>query len=102
MSSAWLQAAEAGQRRPRAGQEGEQRGLSAMRATYVPAPAAVVGVERLVVTAPAGLVGDGELTLYLTGHRRLRAVLPAGQLRDVLRRWAAAARAGLGELEIGE
>jgi len=91
-----------GQREPRAGREGEQRGLSALRATYVPDPAAPAGVERLVVTAPAGLAGDGELTLYLTGHRRLRAVLPAGKIRDVLRRWAAAARDGLGELEIGE
>ena len=56
----------------------------------------------LVVTAPTGLAGDGELVLYLPGRRRLRTVLPAGQLRDVLRRWAAAARAGQGELEIGE
>jgi len=73
-----------------------------MRATYTPAPAAAAGVERLVATAPAGLAGDGEVTLYLTGHRRLRAALPAGQLRDVLRQWAAAARAGQGDLEIGE
>jgi hypothetical protein len=73
-----------------------------MRATYVPDPATTVGVERLVVTAPAGLAGGGELTLYLMGHRRLRTALPAGQLRDVLRRWAAAARDGKGDLEIGE
>jgi hypothetical protein len=74
----------------------------AMRATSTPAPASTAGVERLVVTAPADLAGDGELTLYLTGHRRLREALPAEQLRDVLRRWAAAARAGQGDLEIGE
>jgi hypothetical protein len=73
-----------------------------MRATYTPDSAATVGVQRLVVAAPAGLAGDGDLTLYLTGHRRLRAPLPAEQLRDVLRRWAAAARAGQGDLEIGE
>jgi len=73
-----------------------------MRAAYVPDPAAPAGAERLVVTAPAGLAGDGEPTLSLPGRRRLRTVLPAGQLRDVLRRWAAAARAGQGELEIGE
>jgi hypothetical protein len=29
-------------------------------------------------------------------------VFPAEQLRDVLRRWAAAARAGQGELDVGE
>jgi hypothetical protein len=73
-----------------------------MRATYTPDSAERMGIERLVVTAPAGLAGGGELTLYLTGHRRLRAPLPAGQLRDVLRRWAAAARTGQGDLEIGE
>jgi hypothetical protein len=76
-----------------------------MRATYVPDPAAALGMERLVVTAPAGLAGDAELVLYLKGAggpRRVRAALPAAQLRDVLRRWAAAARAGQGDLEIGE
>ena len=73
-----------------------------MRATSAPAPAAAVGVEHLVVTAPAGLAGDGELTLSLPGRRRLRAALPAEHIRDVLRRWAAAARDCQSELEIGE
>ena len=76
-----------------------------MRATYVPDPAATVALERLELTAPGVPWASGELTLYLKGYggpRRLRAALPAGQLRDVLRRWAAAARDGLGELVVGE
>jgi hypothetical protein len=67
-----------------------------------PASAAPPGVERLVATAPGGLAGGGEVTIHLTGRRRVRNPLPAEQLRDVLRRWAAAARAGQGDLEIGE
>jgi hypothetical protein len=39
--------------------------------------------------------GGGELTLYLKRHREVRGALTAGQVRDVLRRWAAAARAVL-------
>ena len=73
-----------------------------MRATYVPAPAAALGVERLVLDAPAGLAGGGEVTVYLRSRRRVRAAIPAGQVRDVLRRWGGAAQAGLGELVIGE
>ena len=73
-----------------------------MRATYVPDPAATMRAERLELTAPAGLAGGGEVTVYLKRRRRVRAAIPAGQVRDVLRRWAGAAHAGLGELEIGE
>jgi hypothetical protein len=76
-----------------------------VRATYTPTPAAAAVVERLVATAPAGLAGGGEVTIHLKGaggHRQVRNPLPAAQLRDVLRRWVAAARAGQGELEIGE
>jgi hypothetical protein len=71
-----------------------------MRASYVPDPAATAGLERLAVTAPTA--GGGELTLYLKGGRRVRGALTAGQVRDVLRRWAAAARDGKGELVVGE
>jgi hypothetical protein len=73
-----------------------------MRATYVPDPAAAVGLERLVLTAPVGLAGEGELTLCFKDGRRVQTRLPGGQLRDVLRQWAAAVRAGRGELEVGE
>jgi hypothetical protein len=75
--------------------------VTAIRAIYRPDPAAMPGVARVVVTAPAGLAGGGELTLHLRDGRAVRAALPAGQLRDVLRRWAAAARVGQGDLEIG-
>ena len=73
-----------------------------MRATYVPDPASTVRVERLVLSAPVGLMGDGELTLYLPGRRRLRGIVPARQRRDLMRRWAAAAHAGKGVLLISE
>jgi hypothetical protein len=72
-----------------------------MRASYVPEPAATAGLERLAVTAPTA-DGGGELTLYLKGGRRVRGALTAEQVRDVLRRWAAAARDGQGELVVGE
>jgi hypothetical protein len=77
------------------------RELSAMRAIYVPAPAATAAVERLVVTTLAAGAG-GELTVCYKDGRRVRDALSAGQLRGVLRRWAAAARAGLGELVVGD
>jgi len=73
-----------------------------MRATYVPGPAAALGVARLALDAPAGLAAGGEVTVYLRSGRVVRAALPAGQVRDVLRRWTAAARAGLGQLDVGE
>jgi hypothetical protein len=73
----------------------------AMRATYVPDPAATMGVARMVVTTRATAT-DGELTLYFVDHRRVRMALTAEQLRALLRRWAAAARAGQGELLIAD
>lgn len=71
-----------------------------MRATYRPAPAPPGRIEWLVVAAPAGLGGDGELTLCLQDRRSARAEA-ADRLRDVRQRWAAAARVGHGTLEIG-
>ena len=79
-----------------------------MRATYVPGgagpapPGGGVDAERLEVTVPAGLGSAGELTLYRKDRRPVRMALTAGQLGQVLRRWAAAARAGKGELLVGE
>ena len=69
-----------------------------------PAPTrgALTRREAAGVTAPAGLAGAGELTLYREGRRPVRMALTAGQLGQVLRRWAAAARAGQGELLVGE
>jgi len=77
------------------------RGLRALRATSGPDPAAPVGLEGLAVTAPAA-GGGGGLRLSLTGRRPARGALTAGQVRDLRRRWAAAAGDGTGELEIGE
>ena len=75
-----------------------------MRATFVPDPAAAgrgaAGGVRLVVTV-GGDAGTGELVVYRPGHRPGRAALTAAQLRGVLQRWAAAARAGRGELVVG-
>jgi hypothetical protein len=72
-----------------------------MRATYVPDSAATAGVARLVLVSLSDAAG-GELTLYFKDGRRVRDALPAGQLRALLRRWAAAARDGLGELVVDD
>ena len=74
-------------------------GLLAMRATYVPDPAAPTadGVVQLVVTI-RGERDDGELVVSRTGLPAARTVLTAMQLRTSLHEWAAAALAGRGEL----
>ena len=74
----------------------------AMRATYVPDPAAprTTGIVRLEVTIRSG-ADTGELVVYRTGRPPGRTVLTATQIHGVLELWVAAARAGLGELLIG-
>jgi hypothetical protein len=73
-----------------------------MRAEDVPGTGATAGAARLVVTAAQGLAGRGGVAVDRDGRRVLWATLPAAQLRNVVRRWAAAARLGLGELTIAE
>ena len=74
-----------------------------MRAIYVPdlaAPAAA-GALRLVVTT-RGDAGDGELVVHRTGRQASRTALTAMQLRGLLKQWTVAARAGRGELLVGD
>jgi hypothetical protein len=75
----------------------------AMRATYVPDPAAptAAGVLQMVVTT-RGDASNGELVVYRTGRPAARTVLTATQIRGLLQQWAAAARAGRGELLVGD
>jgi hypothetical protein len=71
-----------------------------MRAIYVPSMLVPSGMAKLVATAPAA--GDGaELTLYPVTHAAPeRTRLSSAQLRGLLKVWAAAARAGQGQLEV--
>ena len=72
-----------------------------MRAVYVPTPVMPRGAAYLVATAP-DMESGGTLTRYTTAHPTpcISMLLTPVQLRQVLRRWAAAARAGHGQLEI--
>ena len=75
----------------------------AMRATHLPDQAAptAAGVLRSVVTT-RGDAGDGELVVHRKDGRASRTALTAPQVRGLLAQWAAAARAGRGELLVGE
>ncbi len=72
-----------------------------MRAVYVPTPVPPRGAAYLVATAVDRESG-GTLTRHSTAHPTpcVSMLLTPEQLRQVLRRWAAAHREGHGRLEI--
>ena len=76
-------------------------GAHPVRAVYVPAGGASLGVARLEATATEA-AGDWTLLVYTTGAQPpRRTALTGAELREVVRQWGWAARQGRGTLRIG-
>ena len=72
-----------------------------VRAVYVPANGAAVGVARLEVTALAA-AGAWTLLVYPTGGGPPRRTpLTAAECREVVRQWGWAVRRGQGTVRLG-
>ena len=73
----------------------------AIRAVFVPAGGAAVGVARLEVAAPSA-GGAWTLTVYPTGPQPPRRTpLTAAELHGVVREWGWAVQQGRGKVRLG-